>query len=130
MSFQRTPELHAAFYKKAIEIGSLSKLVSDYLKADLSALKPNGLEDSNIYFSGDIIRQSDSLAPEIIKAEKELFFEQKHKHAETLKWLTNRLFTNFKRLENCNSDGREFVSILNKELHKFKTLQKNWMLTM
>ncbi len=130
MSFQRTPELHAAFYKKAIEIGSLSKLVSDYLKADLSALKPNGLEDSNIYFSGDIIRQSDSLAPEIIKAEKELFFEQKHKHAETLKWLTNRLFTNFKRLENCNSDGREFVSILNKELHKFKKLQKNWMLTM
>ena len=77
MSFQRTSELHAAFYKKAIEIGSLSKLVSDYLKADLSALKPNGLEDSNIYFSGDIIRQSDSLAPEIIKAEKELFFEQK-----------------------------------------------------
>tara|TARA_B110000967_G_scaffold201519_1_gene238922 strand:- start:1926 stop:2318 length:393 start_codon:yes stop_codon:yes gene_type:complete len=130
MSFQRTPELHAAFYKKAIEIGSLSKLVSDYLKADLSALKPNGLEDSNIYFSGDIIRQSDSLAPEIMKAEKELFFEQKHKHAETLKWLTNRLFTNFKRLENCNSDGREFVSILNKELHKFKKLQKNWMLTM
>jgi len=130
MSFQRTSELHAAFYKKAIEIGSLSKLVSDYLKADLSALKPNGLEDSNIYFSGDIIRQSDSLAPEIIKAEKELFFEQKHKHAETLKWLTNRLFTNFKRLENCNSDGREFVSILNKELHKFKKLQKNWMLTM
>ena len=130
MSFQRAPELHAAFYKKAIEIGSLSKLVSDYLKADLSALKPNGLEDSNIYFSGDIIRQSDSLAPEIIKAEEELFFEQKHKHAETLKWLTNRLFTNFKRLENCNSDGREFVSILNKELHKFKKLQKNWMLTM
>ena len=65
-----------------------------------------------------------------MKAEKELFFEQKHKHAETLKWLTNRLFTNFKRLENCNSDGREFVSILNKELHKFKKLQKNWMLTM
>ena len=129
MTFQSSSELHADFYKKAVEIGSLSKLVSNYLKADLSGLKPNGQEDSNIYFSGDIIRQSDCLAPEIIKAQQEPFSEQKHKHAETLKWLTSRLFINFRRLEKCDSDGREFISILNKELRKFKKLQKNWMLT-
>ncbi|MDA8850217.1 hypothetical protein N9J10_01815 [Flavobacteriaceae bacterium] len=129
MTFQSPSELHADFYKKAVEIGSLSKLVSNYLKADLSGLKPNGQEDSNIYFSGDIIRQSDCLAPEIIKAQQEPFSEQKHKHAETLKWLTSRLFINFRRLEKCDSDGREFISILNKELRKFKKLQKNWMLT-
>ena len=129
MTFQSPSELHADFYKKAVEIGSLSKLVSNYLKADLSGLKPNGQEDSNIYFSGDIIRQSDCLAPEIIKAQQEPFSEQKHKHAETLKWLTSRLFINFRRLEKCDSDGREFISILNKELWKFKKLQKNWMLT-
>ena len=120
MTFQSPSELHADFYKKAVEIGSLSKLVSNYLKADLSGLKPNGQEDSNIYFSGDIIRQSDCLAPEIIKAQQEPFSEQKHKHAETLKWLTSRLFINFRRLEKCDSDGREFISILNKELRKFK----------
>ena len=80
MTFQSPSELHADFYKKAVEIGSLSKLVSNYLKADLSGLKPNGQEDSNIYFSGDIIRQSDCLAPEIIKAQQEPFSEQKHKH--------------------------------------------------
>ena len=91
MVFQSSSELNLAFYKKALEIGSLSKVISGYLRADLSVLKPNGHEDTNIYFSGDIIRQSDSLAPEIMKAEKELFSEQKHKHAETLKWLTNRL---------------------------------------
>jgi len=129
MTFQSPSELHADFYKKAVEIGSLSKLVSNYLKADLSGLKPNGQEDSNIYFSGDIIRQSDCLAPEIIKAQQEPFSEQKHKHAETLKWLTILLFINFRRLEKCDSDGREFISILNKELRKFKKLQKNWMLT-
>ena len=129
MTFQSPSELHADFYKKAVEIVSLSKLVSNYLKADLSGLKPNGQEDSNIYFSGDIIRQSDCLAPEIIKAQQEPFSEQKHKHAETLKWLTSRLFINFRRLEKCDSDGREFISILNKELRKFKKLQKNWMLT-
>ena len=129
MVFQSSSELNTAFYKKAVEIGSLSKVISDYLRADLSILKSNGHEDSNIYFSGDIIRQSDSLAPEIMKAAQEPFSEQKHKHAETLKWLTNRLFINCRRLEKCNSDGREFMSILNRELKKFKKLQKNWMLT-
>lgn len=129
MVFQSSSELNKAFYKKAIEIGSLSKIISNYLRADLSVLKPNGREDLNVYFSGDIIRQSDSLAPEIMKAEQEPFSEQKQKHAETLKWLTNRLFFNCSRLEKCNSDGREFISILSKELHKFKKLQKNWMLT-
>ena len=129
MAFQSSSELNLAFYKKAIEIGSLSKIISNYLRADLSVLKPNGHEDQNIYFSGDIIRQSDCLAPEIIKAEQEPFSDQKQKHAETLKWLTNRLFFNCSRLEKCNSDGREFISILSKELHKFKKLQKNWMLT-
>ena len=129
MAFQSSSELNLAFYKKAIEIGSLSKIISNYLRADLSVLKSNGHEDQNIYFSGDIIRQSDCLAPEIIKAEQEPFSDQKQKHAETLKWLTNRLFFNCSRLEKCNSDGREFISILSKELHKFKKLQKNWMLT-
>jgi hypothetical protein len=129
MVFQNSSELHIAFYKKAVEISLLSKLISNYLKADLSVLKPNGQEDTDIYFSGDIIRQSDSLAPEIIKVVQEPFSEQKQKHAETLKWLTNRLFINCSRLEKCNSDGREFMSVLNIELQKFKKLQKNWMLT-
>ncbi len=129
MVFQSSSELNVAFYKKAIEIGSLSKMISDYLKADLCILKPNGREDTDIYFSGDIIRQSDSLAPEIMKAAQEPFSEQKQKHAEILRSLTKRLFLNFRRLEKCDSEGREFVSILHKELRKFKKLQKNWMLT-
>ena len=129
MVFQSSSELNVAFYKKAIEIGSLSKMISDYLKADLCVLKPNGREDTDIYFSGDIIRQSDSLAPEIMKAAQEPFSEQKQKHAEILRSLTKRLFLNFRRLEKCDSEGREFVSILHKELRKFKKLQKNWMLT-
>ena len=130
MVFQSSSELNVAFYKQAIEIGSLSKVISDYLKADLCVLKPNGHEDTNIYFSGDIIRQSDSLAPEIMRAEQEPFSEQRQKHAETLKWLTKRMFINCSRLEKCNSDGREFMSILNRELRKFKKLQKTWMLTL
>ena len=43
--FQDYSELHADFYKKAVEIGSLSKRVSNYLSADLAVLKSNGDED-------------------------------------------------------------------------------------
>ena len=74
--FQNSSELHVAFYKKAIEIGSLSKMISGYLNADLSVLNTNGREDDSIYFSGDIIRQSDSLAPHIMRVQQERFSEQ------------------------------------------------------
>ena len=69
-------------YKKAIEIFALSQNISMYLRHDLSSLKSDGTEDANIYFSGDIVQQSVSLAPEIVKAELERFSDKKHKHIE------------------------------------------------
>ena len=117
-------------YKKAIEIFTLSQSISMYLKHDLSSLKSDGSEDSNIYFSGDIVQQSVSLAPEIVNAELERYSERKHKHIASLKRLTNMLYKNSYRLENSNSNGKDFLPILRSELKKFKQLQRSWMLTL
>lgn len=117
-------------YKKAIEIFALSQNISMYLTHDLSALRSDGTEDSNIYFSGDIVQQSVSLAPEIINAELERFSEKKHKHIASLKRLTNMLYKNSYRLEYSNSNGKDFLPILRSELKKFKKLQRSWMLTL
>jgi len=117
-------------YKKAIEIFSLSQRISKYLIYDLNVLRPDGSEDQNIYFTGDIVQQSELLVPEIIKAESEKFSEKKHRHAATVKRLTNMLYKNCMRLENCNSNGKEFLPILRKELKKFRKLQRNWSLTL
>ena len=115
---------------KALEIITLSKLISKYLVHDLSPLRINGTEDPNIYFSGDIVQQSNSLAPEIIHAENKTFSEEKHKHVLSLSHLTNDLYRNCERLERSNSNGKEFLSLLRNELKKFKKLQHIWMLTL
>ena len=117
-------------YKKAIEIFALSQNISMYLTHDLSALRSDGTEDSNIYFSGDIVQQSVSLAPEIVNAELERYSEKKHKHIASLKRLTNMLYKNSYRLEYSNSNGKDFLPILRRELKKFKQLQRSWMLTL
>ncbi len=117
-------------YQKALEIFTLSQNISLYLNHDLSALKPDGTEDNNIYFSGDIVQQSISLAPEIANAELERFSEKKHKHLASLKRLTNMLYKNCYRLERSNSNGKDFLPILRSELKKFKKLQSSWMLTL
>ncbi len=117
-------------YKKAIEIFALSQNISMYLTHDLSALRSDGTEDSNIYFSGDIVQQSVSLAPEIVNAELERFSDKKHKHIASLKRLTNMLYKNSYRLECSNSNGKDFLPILRSELKKFKQLQRSWMLTL
>lgn len=117
-------------YQKALEIFALSQNISVYLSHDLSRLKDDGTEDSNIYFSGDIVQQSVSLAPEIMNAEKERHTERKHKHIASLKRLTNLLYKNSYRLERSNSNGKDFLPILRNELRKFKKLQSTWMLTL
>ncbi|MFV0540415.1 MAG: hypothetical protein ACK5MZ_04140, partial [Aestuariibaculum sp.] len=89
-------------YKKAIEICSLSQSISMCLCDDLSKLKNDGSEDTHIYFSGDIVQQSVSLAPEILNAELERYSDKKHKHVASLRRLTNLLYKNSYRLEHSN----------------------------
>lgn len=117
-------------YRKAIEIFTLSQSISSYLNHDLSALKPDGSEDHNVYFSGDIVQQSISLAPEIANVELERFSDKKEKHIASLKRLTNKLYKNSYRLERSNSNGKDFLPILRSELKKFKQLQRTWLLTL
>ena len=117
-------------YQKAIDILVLSRSISTYINQDLSYLRTDGSEDTDIYFSGDIIQQSQSLAPEIEKAQAERFSDKKHKHLDSLERLTYRLHLNCNRLQHCNSNGKDYLPILQKELKKFKRLQRSWMLTL
>ena len=128
--YSKTPHIpNLPIYNKAVDIFKLSRRISDYLNYDLSKLKVDGKEQQHIYFSGDIVQQSELLGPEIIKAESEVYSDKKHKHAAQVKRLTNLLYKNCKRLETCNSNGKEFLPILRKELKIFSKLQRHWMLT-
>ncbi|QIE60551.1 hypothetical protein G5B37_13545 [Rasiella rasia] len=120
----------SAIYKKAQDIFALSRNISQYLGHDLAELNEDGTEDRNIYFSGDIVQQSISLAPEILKAESQAFSEEKEKHVASLTRLTNLLYKNCERLEHSASNGKDFLPILRKELKKFRKLQRTWMLTL
>jgi len=117
-------------YQKAIDIIVLSRSISTYLNQDLAYLNADGTEDNNIYFSGDIVQQSTSLAPQIINAQCESCSYKKSKHLASLDRLTHRLYNNCKRLEHANSDGRDFLPILRAELRKFRKLQRHWMMTL
>ncbi|HLV15040.1 MAG TPA: hypothetical protein VKY41_07655 [Xanthomarina sp.] len=121
---------HSPIYQKAMEIIILSRSISTYLTQDLAYLKPDGKEDSNIYFSGDIVQQSSSLAPEIEKAELEKYSDKKYKHIASVKRLTNMLYKNCSRLEKSNSNGKDYLPILRNELKKFRKLQHTWSLTL
>ncbi|MDT0650703.1 hypothetical protein [Autumnicola edwardsiae] len=119
-----------AIYKKAMEIFRLSRSISNYLVHDLGNLQVNGRENPHIYFTGDIVQQSVSLAPEILKAESKTFSEERYRHIASLTRLVNLLHKNCDRLELSNSNGKEFLHLLRSELKKFKKLQRTWMLKM
>ena len=120
----------SAMYKKAMDIFAISRNISSYLVHDLASLHSSGREHTHIYFTGDIVQQSVSLAPEILKAESQPFSEEKHKYAASVVRLTNLLYKNCERLENVSSNGKDFLPILRNELKKFRKLQRSWMLTL
>lgn len=117
-------------YKKALDIIMLSRSISTYLNHDLSYLNPDGTEDNDIYFSGDIVQQSVNLAPQIINAEREPLPERKRKHIERLDRLVALLHRNCQRLEKSKSNGRDYLPILKGELKAFRRLQRSWMMTL
>jgi hypothetical protein len=117
-------------YKKAQEIFVLSRSISQYFVHDLATLQNDGRENPHIYFSGDIVQQSESLVPEILKAERHKLSDAKYRHAATVAKLTNLLYKNCERLEHSTSNGKEFLGVLRNELKKFRKLQRNWMLTL
>ncbi len=117
-------------YKKAMDIIMLSRSISTYLNQDLSYLNEDGSEDNDIYFSGDIVQQSTNLAPEIINAQRERHSDKKHQHLESLERLTNKLYSNCRRLERSKSNGKDYLPILKGELNKFRKLQRSWMMTL
>lgn len=119
-----------ALYLKAREIMQISRHISDYLIPDLAVLNENGNEDKYVYFTGDIIRQSNSLIPNIVKAENEFFQEARTQYINAIGVLTDRLARNCEKLELANSNGRDFVKLLRKELQKFRKLQRIWKLTL
>ena len=121
---------NSAIYRKAQEILHLTRHISFYLSQDLAPLQRNGREHSDIYFTGDIIQQSVSLGPQILKAESQLFQDEKHRYAASVMRLSNLLYKNCRRLERINSNGKDFLPILLKELQKFRKLQHIWQLTL
>ncbi len=121
---------HSAIYNKALEIFTLSRHISFYLSHDLAYLQRNGKENKYIYFTGDIIQQSVSLARQILKAESQFFSEEKHKYAASVMRLSNLLYKNCERLEKVNSNGKDFLPLLRKEIKKFRKLQYTWRLTL
>ncbi|MDT0644454.1 hypothetical protein RM553_16565 [Zunongwangia sp. F363] len=127
---QENSPSHSPIYQKAMEIFRLSRSISEYLVQDLNHLQRNGEEDPHIYFSGDIVQQSISLAPEILKAESKTYSEERHPHIASVNRLINLLHKNCDRLELSNSNGREFLKLLRTELKKFRKLQRIWMLKM
>ena len=67
-------------YMKAQDIFLISKCISSNICEDLNHTDPYGLESDLIYCSGDIVQQSLSLGPVILKAEALKHSEAKYKH--------------------------------------------------
>lgn len=120
----------ASIYNKSLEIFHLARHLSTYLSQDLNRLGANGSENPHIYISGDIVQQSFSLGPHILKAEEHYFQEEKQKHAVSALVLSQRLYKNCKILQETDSDGKDYVPLMLSEIRRFRKLLRRWLITL
>jgi hypothetical protein len=113
-------------YRKALEIFTLAKFISQYMVYDMSGLKADNKEHPDIYKTGDMVRQSEFLIPKVYWAENEVLSEAKEKHIYSLRRLTQSLSDTCNQLEKSVSHGKDFLSVLQKEIVGFKKLQQSW----
>ena len=59
---------NSKFYNKSLEIKKISKKISDYIIFELSN-STDYSKNTILFFSGDIVQQSDIISEEIIKAQ-------------------------------------------------------------
>ena len=90
---------NSKFYNKSLEIKKISKKISDYIIFELSN-STDYSKNTILFFSGDIVQQSDIISEEIIKAQVSLISENKNSHIKTIQWLIFRLMQTCKRIEN------------------------------
>ena len=128
--FSSSELYYSPLYRKAKEIIHLTRNISDYLIPEMAVLNERETEDSKIYFTGDIIRQSLSLIPNIENAEKANLSDSKLNYAATVGRLTDILYKNCERLELSSCNGTDFVKHLRRELKKFRKLQYVWKLSL
>jgi len=114
-------------YYKSLEIFQLAQHISNYLSDDLSPLKSNGEENQEVYLTGDIVQQSFSIGPHILKAEKQPFQDEKHRHVISALLLSNKLYRSCKKLEHVNSNGKEYLPIILKEIKRFRKSLHQWL---
>lgn len=119
-----------SLYPFALEIRKLSEHISFFIREDFNTIDIDGNENEFIYFSGDIVQNSDSLIPEIIRAESVVSYDEKLKHAEAVKKFSSKIYSNCKHLEKSNTKGIEFIRLLRKELKAFQKNINNWSLTL
>lgn len=120
---------NSKFYNKSLEIKKISKKISDYIIFEFSN-STDYSKNTILFYSGDIVQQSDIISEEIIKAQVSLISENKNSHIKTIQWLIFRLIQTSKRIENSCSNSKDYISILVKEINKFKLLKKSWLLTL
>ncbi len=125
-----TNRYQSPLYYKSLEILHLARHISNYLTDDLSPLKSNGEENQQVYLTGDIVQQSFSIGPHILKAEKHAFQDEKHRHVTSALLLSNKLYRSCKKLENVNSNGKEYLPIILKEIKRFRKSLHQWLVVL
>lgn len=117
-------------YKKALEILSLSRNISQYLHYHMAPLSHEGKEHPSIYLTGDIILHSNFLSDSILEAESEVLSENRDKHLTAIEKWSYRLHKNCERLEQHSDNGKELIRLLKYEVRRFRVLHRKWMLTL
>ncbi|WP_417444925.1 hypothetical protein [Joostella sp.] len=125
-SYRRRNVTKLPVYKKALYIFKLSRQVVEYIRGDKSILELHSSKIIADQFSDKLVMASLGLAPKIAMAEASADPSIKLESVSSLEKTTVALLHYCEKLELSHGQGKEFLSLLRKEVKKFGHLQNKW----
>ena len=113
-------------YKKALEIFSLSRHLASYISNDKDILEMGSSSKSVDKYSMHLVMDSLSLAPSIASTHSHFDLRLRKISVFTLRKTVKRLLLYCEYLEKNYTQGRDYISLLKKELAQFKKYRTRW----
>ncbi|WP_159021359.1 hypothetical protein [Formosa sp. L2A11] len=111
-------------YQKSLEIFKLSRHIASYVTHDKDIIAMHTSKNHLDKYADKLVIDALELVPKIIETENETNHIQKLKHAKSLRFFIDRLYTNTKYLDTNKTNSSDFIKLLRIELKKLRIIHR------
>lgn len=114
-------------YRQALEIFKVSRAIACSISNNRNIFEMQFSSNPNHQFASEIVSDSMTLAPELARVQNIANPSLRLKRINRIRKAAGRIISKSNMLESNNEKDKEFLHLLNQEIHQFERLLGEWL---